>query len=166
MQLLIESQSSLYAFIYSLLRRGEDAADVLQEANLAILAKADEYDPSRSFMSWACRFAHFQVLAYRLRAKRDRLWCDDALIGSLAAELEKHSVDSDFRLRALAKCVKKLNPEQQQVLAKVYEKGESYAEIASAQGKNTTTVNVMVYRIRRRLYDCIKKTIALDECNA
>lgn len=158
-QLLIESQSSLYAFIYSLLGRREDASDVLQEANLAILAKEDEYDPTRSFISWACRFAHLQVLAYRTRKGRDRLWCDAALIDSLAAEIEKNMLESDVRLRALASCVKRLKPQHQSLIKEVYEKEQSYTEIGQKLGKTAATLNVTMHRIRKRLFECIKRTV-------
>ena len=65
MQLLTGTQSRLYAYICSLIGGAAGARDVLQETNLVLWDKAQEYDPARPFLPWAYRIAYLQVLAYR-----------------------------------------------------------------------------------------------------
>jgi DNA-directed RNA polymerase specialized sigma24 family protein len=45
---LTESQRQVHAFIYSLVWNPADADDILQEANLVLLQKAEAFDGSRA----------------------------------------------------------------------------------------------------------------------
>lgn len=159
-QLLMEAQSPLYSFIYSLLGRSEAASDVLQETNLALLEKADLYDYNRSFMSWACRFAHLQVMAYRKRIGRDRLWFSDELVHSLAQDQTSNLPATTTRLSLLAECVAKLRPEHRVMLQQLYEEGLSYSEIAENLGKKVGGLGSALYRIRRVLHECVTRKIS------
>ena len=60
--LIAVNQDDLYRYIYSLLPHYDDARDVLQETVLAVAGKFDEYDASRPFLPWACKFAYYKVL--------------------------------------------------------------------------------------------------------
>lgn len=161
-QLLIESQSSLYAFISSLLGGTDDAWDVLQEANFAILSKADEYEPSRSFLTWACRFAQLQVLAYRKRRRRDRLCFDGELVDMLAIGFTEGSECSAARIDALAKCIKRLPDVHRSMLAQHYEQGRTHAQIATGMDKTPGAICVLMCRIRKQLFACIQRTVAME----
>src|SRR4051812_35307759 len=60
-------QSAPDAYVGSVIGSSAEAADVLQETNVALWEKADEYDTARPFLPWAYQFAWFEVLAYRKR---------------------------------------------------------------------------------------------------
>ena len=64
------NQDALFRYIFSLLPHNEDARDVLQETLMAITAQFDDYDPSRPFLPWACRFAYFKVMQHRDKSPR------------------------------------------------------------------------------------------------
>ena len=61
-------QPRLYAYIMTLVLDPHEADDVLQQANLVMWEKLDEFLACENFDALACRVAYFQVLAYR----RDR----------------------------------------------------------------------------------------------
>jgi len=84
-QQLTGCQTRLYAYILMLLPNHDNAADVLQETNLVLWRKADEFVDGTEFGAWACRIAHFQVLAWLRDAQRDRHVFDPELLGSLPA---------------------------------------------------------------------------------
>jgi len=44
---------------------------VLQETNLVLWRKADEFNEEMSFVTWACAIAKFQVKAQRRDMQRD-----------------------------------------------------------------------------------------------
>ena len=79
-------QRKLHAFIWSLVRSGADADDILQETNLVLWRKSDEFEPGSNFDAWAFRIAQFQVLAFRKRQQRSKLHFDDELVEALALE--------------------------------------------------------------------------------
>lgn len=83
-QLMTDSQSRLYAFIYSLLSDAELARDVLQETNAVLWAKAAEFEADRDFGPWALAIARYQVLAARQRMSRDRLVFDPDVLDRIA----------------------------------------------------------------------------------
>jgi RNA polymerase sigma-70 factor (ECF subfamily) len=61
-----------------------DADDILQETNLVLWSKQDEFTPGTDFRVWAFRVARYQVMAYRKRQSLDRLVFGDELIDRLA----------------------------------------------------------------------------------
>jgi RNA polymerase sigma-70 factor (ECF subfamily) len=107
-QSLTGVQSRLYAYICSLLGEAAGARDVLQETNLALWDKAQEYDPDRPFVPWAYKVAYLQVLAYRKRCSRSRLLFDEQLVSELAEQAASRDDDLDQRLEALGDCMGRL----------------------------------------------------------
>ena len=83
-QLMIGCQSRLYAFIMSLVCDPEHAADILQQTNIVMWEKSDQFEPGTNFTAWTFQIARYQVLAHRQRRKalmkyalkvRDRAVC-------------------------------------------------------------------------------------------
>ena len=69
--LITANYDHLRRYIYTLLPHEEDTKDVLQEVCIAISQKFDQYDRTRPFLPWACRFAYLKVLKF-LEQQRPR----------------------------------------------------------------------------------------------
>ena len=164
-QLLTGAQSSLYAFICSLLGRATEARDILQETNLVLWEKSDLFDRSRAFLPWAFRFAHLQVLAFRKRHQRDRLLFDDEMISTLADEFAGGMEGVGARLEALDECVCKLSMPHQDLLRLHYEQGVSLTEIGQTLGKQSNTMAAFFYRLRKTLSGCVEQTLKMEGTN-
>ena len=161
-QLLTGAQSSLYAFICSLLGGTENAHDVIQETNLVLWEKAGQYDPSRKFLPWAFRFAHLQVLAFRKRQQRDRLTFGDDLVDALAAEFTKNVPEVERRLDALDQCLEKLPGPHRNLIRHYYERSNTLAAISQALGKQAGAVTSSLYRIRKALANCVERALRME----
>lgn len=161
-QLLTGAQSSLYAFICSLLGGASCSRDVLQETNLVLWEKAELFDQSREFLPWAFHFAHLQVLAYRKKQARERLVFDDDLVADLAAEFTERIKNVDSRLEALNECLGKLPDTERQLVRRYYERGGAVQAISNALGISSNTVAARMYRIRKVLSACIQRTLHLE----
>ena len=72
-QKLTSIQKSLYGFILSMVPNRSEAEDILQETNLILCQKANEYDPEGHFQGWAFKIARFQVLKHMTNVKRSKL---------------------------------------------------------------------------------------------
>ena len=153
------AQSSLYAFICSLLGNSEDSRDVLQNTNLVIWEKADEFDRSRDFKPWAFRIAYLQVMAFRKTQSRDRLIFDDAFMGEMAEEVARRSENAEDRLEALGRCMDRLPPLHQQIIRKRYMRSMSVENIAEQLGQKANSVSAMLYRVRKALANCVEKAL-------
>lgn len=162
-ELLLESQGPLYAFVHSLLGSGEDVWDVLQETNIAILSKADEYDSDRRFLTWACRFAHFQVLAFRQRKGRSRLQFSEHIVDKLVDEFDSDIETHKVKIARLQGCVAKLSSDDRNALSLHYNQGHSLAEIGGQIGKTPGAVGCWLHRIRKKLHNCIQRSLAFGE---
>lgn len=159
-QLVISHQPRLRAFIRSLVPDRGAAADVLQETNLVIWRKANEFERGTNFGAWMFRIARFQVLAARKKHRRDRMSFDEALIHRIADAAEKRSELVEARREALSDCLAKLTDEQRAMITQRYTESKSPAEIAANAERPVGSVRQTLYRIRLVLAECIDQTLA------
>ena len=117
------SQRYLTALILTLMPRREDAYDILQETNLVIWQKRQEFLRGTNFHAWASRIARNKVLAHRRKMRRDRLCFDDGLIGKLSADVADAPLFGEEWLKALWQCSEKLTDEDRALLEKRYVEG-------------------------------------------
>jgi RNA polymerase sigma-70 factor (ECF subfamily) len=158
-----KAQRRLFAFIYSLVLRPQDAEDVLQETNVVLWQKAAEFQPGSDFNAWAFRVAQFQVMAFRKRRRRHPEGFDDALLDCLAEEARGRS--DDRRHEALRGCLEGLSAEQRLLLARRYEPGASVNDLARAGGRSPKALSEALRRIRQALLDCVRRKLAAEDAS-
>jgi len=64
---VMAAQSDLFSFIALMVGNTSDAWDVLQNTNLALMKKAEQYDSGRPFQAWAKSIAYYEVLTCHKR---------------------------------------------------------------------------------------------------
>lgn len=159
-RLLTSSQRKLFAFILSLVRHSSDADDLLQETNMVMWRKWQDFEMGTSFDAWAFTIARFQVMAYRKRQQRSKLHFDDELVELLAVDATDVMAENhDPRRSALGHCLQKLNDDQRHLVAQRYEPGACVNDMAAEQGRSPKAVSEALRRIRRSLMICIEKTL-------
>ncbi|MDB5297326.1 MAG: sigH 2 [Phycisphaerales bacterium] len=160
--LLTASQSSLYAYIVSLLPNRQQADDILQETNIVLWRKADEFHEGTSFIAWACQVAYFNVLSFRRRMARDKHTFGDDLFDYLA-ERQCERIDGvEDRQQALRGCLQKLPPKQRELIEARYQPGASVRRMADERQTTEGALSQSLYRIRATLLDCIKRNLPLE----
>jgi RNA polymerase sigma-70 factor, ECF subfamily len=157
-------QPRLYAYIMTLVLDPHEADDILQQTNLVMWEKLDEFLTCENFDALACRVAYFQVLAYRRDRSRNRrrLLFDDQLIESLATAAAGKIDSFSGYLAALRDCMDKLPDVQRELVRRRYEPGGSVNGIAADCGDSPNTVSASLYRIRKFLLACIRENLARD----
>jgi RNA polymerase sigma-70 factor (ECF subfamily) len=161
---IARSQPGLRVFLRSLLPVASDADDVLQETNLILWRKRDEFDPDRPFGPWARRIAYFQTLAFlktRSRARESRF--SDGMMESIAAEVDTRCEEADARLAALRLCLEKLPDEDRRLLESRYAGGVAVREMALAAERSPDALSMHLHRLRKRLATCIERAVASGE---
>ena len=154
---LTASQQPLYAYINTLLCGDSHVRDVLQETNVELWLKADQYDPEKPFLPWAYRFAYFRVLTHRKSQGNSKLVFSDDLLQVVDESYRAAPENSDERLAALSTCLDKLKPSQRDLIRLKYEEGRPAAEIAHRVGASETQIGGRLYRVRRLLSECIER---------
>ena len=160
---LVSAQRGLFAYILRLLPDAMDASDVLQETNLVLLRKQQEFRVAADFNAWAAGIARNQVLAFRRDASRNRLVFSAQLLDQLAARHIADIGNTDLMFEAMELCRSRLSEADQQLLASRYADNVSVTEIASKTARTPHAVSQSLYRIRTTLLECIQLVLAAQE---
>jgi len=89
-QQIATCQDRLFAYILTLVPHRDVARDVLQETNLVLWRRREEFAAGTSFAAWASKIAFFQVFAYRRDKGRDRhVFLSEELMAQLANEVQE-----------------------------------------------------------------------------
>ena len=113
------SQRPLFAYIRTLIGPGSDVDDVLQEVNLILWRKRDEFDGRGRFLTWACHIAYLQVLAHCKKRRRESiLYRDEGVLDNIAGCLteEVEHLRRPDRGGSRARVLAKLPPAQRRVI--------------------------------------------------
>lgn len=161
-QLLARYQNRLYGYVFSLLGDHSRASDVLQETNLILWRKIDEFHVDKPFLPWAFAIARFQVLAHLRDQKRDRLLLDAELAAAISEQAETQAERLDEFRQALNHCLGFLSDTNRELVERRYLKSMSIAELASTLDRTASAVKVALMRSRRSLADCIQMRMAAE----
>jgi RNA polymerase sigma-70 factor (ECF subfamily) len=152
-------QGRLYAYILTILPNLDAANDVLQETNLIVWRKWQEYAEGTSFHAWVCRIAYYAVLAHRRDSARDRHLFDEELVGQIARAATERTSEGG-QVLALRRCLDRLSASQRELIRERYTKQTSIDVIARALGTTAQALASRLYRIRQVLQDCVHRTLA------
>ena len=158
---LARHQSQLFGYIHSLVRDLDDADDLFQQTSLVLWDKFDQFDASRSFVGWACGVARYEVLNFLRARSRNRLYFSDELNLALIEAQETLEQDQlEERRDALAGCMKKLRERDKDLLEACYARSSGIRDVAVARGRSAQSVHNSLRRIRRSLFECVRRTMA------
>lgn len=155
-----ECQSRIYGYALSLLADPEAASDVLQETNLVLWEKSDEFESIDNFPAYALKIALNKIRNLRRTMQRDKLVFDDDVLEKLAADADTFEPFKDDRLTALNECIEQLPNHHRELIRRRYMQADTIAQLAQAIGKPASTVRVMLFRIREALVVCIQQRVA------
>ena len=156
MALYSSHQRRLYLYTMTLLPASVDAEDVLQEANLVLWRKFDQYAMGTNFFAWACQIIRYEVLKYREKRARAAKLLDPDVFDRLAevAIKQVEHLDESYR-RALVDCVAQLKAADRDLMRQRYSEALEVQAIAAAMNRSPNAVSKSLGRIRRLLLDCI-----------
>ena len=158
-QLYAGSQGRLFAFICSLVGNQDAANEILQETNLVMWEKRDEFEIGTNFTAWSFRIARYQVMAMRRKSSRDRLTFSQKALDAMAEEVAAFSDKHEERMDAMANCLDLLPKAQSELIRRRYRNNESPSEIAAQVKRSANVINVQLHRIRAALLDCIERRL-------
>lgn len=157
LKLYTGSQSRLYAFILTLVGDADQASEVLQETNLVLWQKADQFELGTNFMAWSLKVARFQVMAFRKKQSRDRLVFSEAAAERVANAFAERDEVLDDRQAVLQRCIEQLPPKTRELIKLRYSSGRSLEAIAEALGRSYDAVGQGLHRARLALTRCVEK---------
>jgi len=153
---ITDRQSELYSYIYMLLGNLHDARDVLQETNLVLWRKANDFEAGSNFRAWAKRCAYYECLRFRRDRKRDRHVFDDELLALLAEPSDMPNDDAEARQLALRDCLVQLPERQRDLINSRYRGNLQIKQLAKQFNKRESAIKMSLKRIREGLQVCIE----------
>lgn len=162
-QLLATCQRRVFLYVLSLVHDANDAEEILQETNLVLWRKFDQYRQGTEFSQWACRVAYFEVLKHHERKGREKRLFSSEFIETLAVEAERSLDQVDARRDALRRCLGKLKERDRSLVLSRYQQGASTRSVAESLGRSVQGTRRALHRIRNALLACIERTIAVEE---
>ncbi len=160
--LLASCQRPVFLYAMSLLHSEADAEEVLQQTNLVLWQKFDEYDPGMDFVKWACGIARYEVLKFRERQPREKRLLSDRFLNMLAAKSEAAVGLLDARRRALQSCLQKLADSDRRLILSRYQPSATTVTVAESLGRSVQGTRKAMRRIRGALLACVLRTLTTE----
>ena len=161
-QLLATCQRKVFVYLLGMLHNPSDAEEALQETNLVLWRKFDQYQPGTNFDRWACRIAYFEAMKLREKKPRAEQLFGNDFVEFLAQESDKSLDILDQRHDALQQCLGKLSEKDRQLVLHRYREKETTRSVAEAMGRSVQGTRKALHRIRMALLGCIERTLAVE----
>lgn len=137
------------------------AQDILQQTNIILWEKKDDFVPGTNFKSWAFAVARFEVLGHRKRLKRNGwLVFGDDVAEMFAQDLEEDNTDWENSLRALEGCLGRLRPQDMELVRMRYSSICGLDEYARTLQRSSGTLKARLFKIRAALRRCIESSLS------
>ena len=152
---LKENQDKLYRICSIYSDSNEDSKDLFQEVLVNIWKSMNSFKGNSSIDTWMFRIALNVSLRFKSKYTKNQnrfIRLDSMTIANIGSEVEDEN--SDEKLIALRKCVKKLNDGDKAIVA-LYLEGLAYREISDVLGLSENHIAVKIKRIKSKLLNCI-----------
>jgi len=148
-------KSRVFGFLLRMIGDRDVAEDMLQETFLAAMRNANQFDRSRSFLSWLFGIAHKRTIDYFRHAKVEMEHIGDT-DGSVGSRMDSPDQDLSYkRLRkAVTEAVAELEPPQREVFLLRELGGVPFKEIAEMMD---CPINTALGRMRLALINMRKE---------
>jgi RNA polymerase sigma-70 factor, ECF subfamily len=157
-RLLAEHERKLAGYVHILVPVWQDAEDVLQTTKLRLWEQFDSFELGTDFAAWAITTANYMVRAHRKRCQRQRVCFDNDVLERLSQFVPSplSSTWNDSVL-ALVECVNTLSDANRKLLQLSCSERRKVKDIAAELGQTPSVAYVTLFRVRRFLFDCIRK---------
>jgi RNA polymerase sigma-70 factor, ECF subfamily len=150
---------SVYRFVFYKIGQRQDAEDVTEETFLRAFKSIDRYEQRACpFTSWLFKIAQIAVADFYRRTPRGlEVESGSETVGSIPDPKAHTEVDAGLRAEDVAALIKKLSPDQQNVIALRFLAGLKLSETAAMLGKNENAVKALQHRALEALRKIIEE---------
>lgn len=162
LRLLSEHDRMFSIYVTGLVQPLQDAQDILQEGKIVMWRHFGKFKSGTNFLAWGRKILLRQILAYRRKMKhRSHAQLNEDILIMLDAEMDSAMREKRWveREQALRDCLRKLPPEQRELIEQRYRDEASIEKISRQADKTESAVYQLLYRIRKTLQDCVELTL-------
>lgn len=142
-----------------------DVDDVAQRAFVIVYSKLGEYEPGSDFGAWLFSIARFQLKTELTRLRRVADYHARFAPDLLQRELDRRSSVSppelqQDRLDYLSDCLDSLGEHLRRFVTWRYDEEISLEEMSNRSGRSIAAVKKQLWKLRRKLHECIESKMA------
>ncbi len=164
LELYSSCQHSLYVYIVTLIGNPVDAHDVLQDTNLVLWQKFDQFECGTSFSAWAREVARYRVLRYRQIHANDAPILAPSVLDALAKRLDEVDRRRDeLYTEQLLDCIERLGDADRELIRLRYRSSVRVKALAEQLHRSENAVSQSLGRIRRLLRKCVEEGVKRTE---
>ncbi len=156
LRVFLTNEREVLRYVIALVPNREDAQEIVQQTAVVLWEKFDQYDRSRPFAPWACRFALNVTRQWIDRRHRWKTLLDGGLAEELAHRREQLRPEFDVRLAHLDNCLQKLPKNHRELVEGYYFRQTNIETLAGQARKTAEAIYKSLQRIRRQLRECIE----------
>ena len=158
--LLIGLQPQLRVFIAHLMPSHDARADIMQEVNMLVWQKRDQFTLGSNFRAWVFTFARNVTMKHQKRARQDsNMVFSPETTDLLAEEYAPEDLGMDERMPALRRCLEKIPADERQLLMSHYTHRGSALKAADNCGRTAAAMRGILFRLRIALRRCVEKEL-------
>ena len=146
-----------------MVRNVPDAEELFQQTAITLWDKFPSFEPGTDFEAWASVIARYKARDFLKSKARQSARFSDEVIDVLASDRLLSADNTDSRLLALEDCRKKLSAKDQQLLSECYQQDSTILEVADRIGRPVNRIYDNLWRIRRTLLACIRRSLASED---
>lgn len=150
----------VFTIAVKILRNREEAEEVAQDVFLKAFNALSSFKGDARFSTWLYRIAYNTAISQSRKKKRVFSAIDDEMIDNFTTDKISKSVnelDREDQLEAVNRVMEELPEEENLLLTLFYKKEKTVEDIAEITGYSQSNVKVKLYRIRKRMYDDLKR---------
>ncbi len=159
--LITQCQGALRGFVSSLMSGHPDTMDIVQETNLLLWEKREDFESGTNFKAWAFRIARFLVLNHRRKFdNRPKLEFDELHVERIGTFWQEEDfLEDESRRTALKDCLGKLRPTDRELVTVRYSDDRSLDDLAKKLGRSKASLYTTLGRLRATLRICIERKL-------
>ncbi|MEM7474303.1 MAG: sigma-70 family RNA polymerase sigma factor [Planctomycetota bacterium] len=155
LRLLLKSEREILRYVMAIVPRVADAQEIVQDTAVALWKHVDQYDPSRPFVPWACRFAANHAKEFLRKRGRWYGFLEEEVAALLLERREQLAPQLDQRMEPLRDCVRELPEHNRRLIEKYYFDQKTVEEISSEVNRSVDALYKSLQRVRGILMQCV-----------
>jgi RNA polymerase sigma-70 factor, ECF subfamily len=159
-------QRTLYYFVVGKVADDTEAKDIVQKSFVAAFQKLGDFRLGESFFAWlkgiALNHCRNEWRRHQSQARLAGQWLEVKRAELELASFEARPDDGERRLVALRRCLEQLGSQEQAVIEMRFVHELPLAAIGDQLGRGAEAARLLLYRLRQRLADCVRKRLVVE----
>ncbi len=163
-QLVDRHKDMAFTIAVKILKNREEAEEITQDAFLKAYQALPDFEGKSRFSTWLYRIVYNTAISKVRKVKTEFAAIDEALIDNYTTDVVTggmYELSKEEQLEALNIVMENMPAEEILLLTLFYKNEQTVEEISEITGYSQSNVKVKLYRIRKRMYDELKKRLNL-----